>query len=128
MKADPKIRRMTADAIRHHLQGLYDNVTKLVEKLESAETVECIMDLKKEILRRWIEFFPLSEATCYFCNLHDLCETCEYAEHHGCCVSENSDYAAISSALEKLMDALDNYYKGEQYDEEAEGQNAETTA
>ena len=108
---------MVADAIRHHLQDLYDDVTKLVEKLESAETVERIMDLKQEILRRWLEFFPLSESTCYFCIKNDLCYRCEYAEHHGICMGNGSDYGAISDALKQLIDALDNYYKGERYDE-----------
>ena len=118
---------MTADGIRKYLQYLNDSVSSLVDKLEAAETVEEIMELKKQILITWLEFLPLVPCACYFCNLHALCDSCEYAEFHGPCTDYDSDFGVIEYALEKLMDVIsDRYYKGEQYDEATKAQEATT--
>jgi len=125
MKADPKIRAKIVRALKRDLRNLNESVKDTIKMIENSETVEDIMSLKQDILMAWVQSMPLSDKTCYFCVLHkydecgvDACTDCEYAQEHLECPNKQSDFNAIINAKMHLLDALNEYYRGEEYEQE----------
>jgi len=128
MKAEEKIKEELIENIRHDMKDLIEFLEQRLSELESAETVEKIMLVKQRILLDWLDLMPLGCDECYFCLLDDLmasdedyipCYNCKYAEHHGVCFKEKSDYARIAKAKKRLRDLIERkYYRGEEYEQE----------
>jgi len=117
MKANPDVACEIANKIECYVDSLAEDVKKLTEKIRCAETVEDVMECKKRVLQVFIDYLPLSTGTCYFCvDLEATCKICPYAEIHGRCVVEGSDYQRIVKTVDQLYDILELYYKGEVYD------------
>ncbi len=92
-----------------------------IQAVQSAETVEGLIEEKKLFLYDLVHYLPMSPRNCYFCLLHTDCEydivnKCGYSKAHGNCYKEDSDYQKITDIMEKLEDKiLEFYYKGELY-------------
>ena len=82
------------------------------------------MEAKRELLVGLVAELPLGGNSCYFCitNRDEAgvkCDTCDYAIHHKICHFPDGTWARIKSANFALQRALENYYTGETYTDEA---------
>lgn len=131
MKADEKVKKILVRSLREHLTLFFISAENLLNDIEDAKTVEEVMMYKRDLLSKWVYEIPLQSRHCYFCILKILLsknsnfsnfscwESCKYAKHHGVCDSQaDSDYSQIKKKIKILLAGIDDYYKGETYEEE----------
>lgn len=126
LKADKKIVNEIIENLRSKVSDFNHRIEYYLKRLEKAETVEEVMEIKQQILALWVFYIPLRGDTCYFCikcrDVLDVnCDSCEYAKHHGNCAEKDSSWRKINSLRWKLHDLInEEYYKGESYEQEAD--------
>ena len=104
MKVDKDVKKRLIANLKCWLQDLNNSVKTILKHMKEAETVEEIMQLKKELLVLCLERLPLGDSHCYFCILQDYknnfaCRGCLYAKTHGYCAKVKSDYKKIKMAI-----------------------------
>jgi len=123
MKVDKDVKKRLIANLKYWLQDLNNSVKTILKHMKKAETVEEIMQLKKDLLILCLEKLPLDDIHCYFCILQDYknnssCKNCLYAKIHGYCDDVKSDYKKVKMAVGKAIDTIEEkYYFGETYDE-----------
>jgi len=116
MKVNKKVRREVCRAIRKNVSLLVEKTEKLLTNMENADTVETLMQLKRDLLSVWLRTLPIDIEHCYFCVVHNLlCDKCEYARYHGRCEDYDSDYTKLKHIWDATIDCVGSYYKGEKY-------------
>ena len=124
MKVNKDVKKRLIANLKCWLQDLNNSVKTILKHMRKAETVEEIMQLKKDLLILCLEKLPLEDDHCYFCVLQDYkdisdCKGCLYAKVHGYCENINSDYKKVKIAVGKAIDTIEEkYYFGETYDEQ----------
>lgn len=125
MEVDEEVRKTLVKNLREWLSTLVRRIEQGIEKIEKAKTVEEIMQIKQGVLAYYFINAPMYAGECYFCILHAsedeedemYCGECEYAEHHGVCNDEGSDWAKMRDMKDGLVKfVIDNYYRGEKYE------------
>jgi len=123
MKVNKDVKEKLIKSLKDWLDWFYKSIEFKIEEIKEAETVEKIMQLKKELLVFCLEGLPLEDIHCYFCILQDYkndstCKGCLYAKIHGYCADVKSDYKKVKMAIGKAIDTIEEkYYFGETYDE-----------
>ena len=64
--------KLTIEGIKKRLAQLTEEVNDCLKMMQSAETEEKIMDIKRYILLVWLDLMPLSASSCYFCQKMSL--------------------------------------------------------
>ena len=117
MKANKQVQAELIRNLDRWFSDFQKSIDYFLEQIKKADTVEEIMQVKKDMLINMVNYIPSGRLYCYFCiENDDDCSKCQYGKLHGKC-GANSDYHKIGHDLSKLKDALKNYYKGEQYDD-----------
>jgi len=118
VKVNEATRRKLIKSFKMWLKMLNKVIKSLIKDMEKAKTVEEIMELKKELLIKYVQLMPITSSYCYFCIEHFMnCDKCEYAKHHGICDYAESDYFKIYDKAVDLKRTIEElYYKGERYD------------
>lgn len=119
MKVNKAIQELLVENLTDWLDRLYSDMQYWISKIEGAETVEEIMEYKKNMLVDYLNSMPVRSDGCYFCLLYlgvDCEEVlCEYGVVHGFC-NEGSDYEEIRNLRDKLKREIEEkYYRGESY-------------
>ena len=104
------------EGLRNWFYAIEDIKDKYEEGFEKAETINELMQLKKELLINILEELPLNPTTCYFCikNHYNyqstICKTCEYGKEYGICAKANSSYDRIIHVHQHLIETIDTKY------------------
>ena len=137
MQVDEGMRKQLVNNLREYFEEFAGKVEELIDRMEGAETVERVMELKRDLLVMWVDYIPLGAGHCYFCLGEWDCSECEYARHHGECAIDRhrrdelemelwdcigrvevDDYTAIRAVEIVLKRAIrELYYSGEEYEE-----------
>jgi len=127
VKADKEIVGVMIDNLQGNLENFVDEIKYHIKCLKRARSVEEVMMIKRDILRAWVAYMPLSSGTCYFCIAHEKesgridCEECEYAKYHGICEDKNSSWMKSNNLRWKFSELIHKeYYKGEKYEQETD--------
>ena len=126
MKVEESVRKELLENLNIHLIIFNKMVERILSEMVNVNTVEELMKKKKELLEGWLDSLPLGGTLCYFCIKYnkdnciisiDRCRDCEYAEAHGCCIHETSDYVKIMKKINDAQNAIaELYYKNEKYE------------
>jgi len=116
VKVENKIRIRLVYNLRRRRSMFLEISRGIIMKILKAKTVEEIMELKRDLLKAYVDLMPMGVDCCYFCMLRGPnCDRCEYGRVHGFCPELGSDYSDLVNAREDLRKAIAKYYKGESY-------------
>jgi len=119
MKVDRQLQMKLAENLEWRIREFSREYRLLVKRIQEAGSVEEIMELKQEILSLWAQMLPLGGDYCYFCLLlawWQDCQECLYGKVHGICSEAGSDFQKIQDKRATLLSEIENYCKGERYD------------
>jgi len=127
LKVKEEIKEEIISALRSERKEFLRKSRNILKLMEKAKTVEELLHLKKLLMEEYLYGIPISSDTCYFCCLYvdKVCEGCPYGEVHGVCTEPSSDYYKFMLVRRDLVDMLENYYKGESYEEVKESESGE---
>ena len=124
MRVDEEIRKKLLENLEKWKKELNREIDYYLDLIREAERVEYIMHLKKRLLLKFLNYFPINREHCYFCIMKELgkfdtCTDCPYAKHHQECYWKYSDYAIIIKHHNILYELIDKLYYciGEEYEE-----------
>ena len=115
MKVDENVRKELIENLKEWATEV-QLILSQNKKIKEASSVEEIMQRKRDLLITYTRALPLGSTYCYFClETQRNCEECPYREAHQECLGKTSDFRWIVKKQKELLDALESYYKGEQY-------------
>ena len=110
-EVDQEILEEMKNSIQNKVDTLKESVAYYLKDLMTAETLESVMEIKREILLEFVDKMPLGIHACYFCIKHqDNCDECKYGEVHGKCLDSDSDYHQVEIIRRSLKQALRDHY------------------
>ena len=108
---DQEILEEMKNSIQNKVDTLKESIAYYLKDLMTAETLENVMETKREILLEFVDKMPLGIHACYFCIKHqDNCDECKYGEVHGKCLDSDSDYHQVEIIRRSLKQALRDHY------------------
>jgi len=121
MKVNRKIQAELVQNLRDQLAEHHAGIQSYIDKIELADTVEKVMEVKWDLLYSWVIDTPITDRHCYFCielryKGAKACYNCEYGKIHGICGEKGSDWMGMSLAKNELLGEIEKYYQlGEKY-------------
>ena len=115
-------RNKTAEGCSIRLEDLQTKARRIIARIENAKTVDDVMFAKRDLLGIWVDTFPITTASCYFCNSTGFREhrdrteckrSCQYADAHGPCLGDpKSTYTRLYEAKQYIQRLIPEYWTG----------------